>query len=195
MFRCQSELFDGSSEPVGPNPAQQCCIRTGIFHDASELGTEMVDEVACVVFHGDTKPRLTGEVDPQLSCSSKYRHLRLDLDRPHRHVDPMGKRKWLARLAEPEFDWKLLQTFLVVIETGSFRHAAIGGHAALNTVRGRVAELERITGRQLLHRSQGGVIATADGEAVLIVAGAMSGARIAVATALSKDQEITLAQN
>jgi DNA-binding transcriptional LysR family regulator len=103
----------------------------------------------------------------------------------------MGKHQWLARLAEPKFDWKLLQTFLVVIETGSFRHAALGGHAALNTVRGRVTELERITGRQLLNRSQGGVIATPDGEAVLIVARAMSDARVAVAMALSENRNNT----
>jgi DNA-binding transcriptional LysR family regulator len=102
----------------------------------------------------------------------------------------MNKRHWLGRLAEPRFDWQLLQTFLVVVEKGSFRQAAVEGHAALNTVRGRVVELERITGRQLLQRSQGGVTVTPDGEAVLIVARAMSGARVAVATALSENQKI-----
>lgn len=96
----------------------------------------------------------------------------------------MQKRLWLKRLAEPKFDWQLLQTFLDVAEIGSFRQTAIERFAALNTVRGRVARLERITGRQLVERAQNGITLTADGVTVLAVARAMAGARQVVVKAL-----------
>lgn len=96
----------------------------------------------------------------------------------------MQKRTWLKRLAEPKFEWQLLQTFLDVAELGSFRKTAIARFAALNTVRGRIAQLERITGRQLVERGQNGIALTTDGEAVLAVARAMAGARQVVIKAL-----------
>lgn len=96
----------------------------------------------------------------------------------------MQKRLWLERLAEPKFDWQLLQTFLDVAEFGSFRQTAMERFAALNTVRGRVSQLERITGRQLVERAQNGITLTADGVTVLAVARAMAGARQVVVKAL-----------
>ena len=96
----------------------------------------------------------------------------------------MQKRTWLTRLAEPKFDWQLLQTFLDVAELGSFRKTAIARFAALNTVRARVAQLERITGCQLVERGQNGIALTTDGEAVLAIARAMAGARQVAVTAL-----------
>ncbi len=55
--------------------------------------------------------------------------------------DPVSKLSWVQELARPDFDWQLLQSFRQVVESGSFRLAARNGNCALNTLRGRVANL------------------------------------------------------
>lgn len=106
----------------------------------------------------------------------------------------MQKRPWLKRLAESKFDWQLLQTFLDVAEIGSFRRTARERFAALNTVRGRVAQIERIIGRPLMERAQNGITLTADGVIVLAVARAMAGAQQVVVKALM-DGEVLIADH
>ena len=65
----------------------------------------------------------------------------------------------------PQLDWGLLQTFLTVIEATSYRQAA--KTLSLNTVRKRVAMLERHTGLKLVECSVNGVTPTEAGERLL----------------------------
>lgn len=70
----------------------------------------------------------------------------------------------------PKTDWALLQNFLVVLDAGSFRRAAeIGGHS-LNTVRARIAELERQTGLILIERRTLGTKATEAAQPLVAIA-------------------------
>lgn len=84
-----------------------------------------------------------------------------------RHADlkapPKPPRPNTAR--NSQIDWGLLQTFLTVIEARSYRQAA--KTLSLNTVRKRVAMLERHTGLKLVECSVNGVTATKAGEQLL----------------------------
>lgn len=93
------------------------------------------------------------------------------------HSFRMQKRKWMTKLVDPGFDWRLLQAFLDVVECGTFRAASLQRRFALNTVRARVGELERLVGRKLLDRSVEGVTVTKAGDDVLRVINAMVKAR------------------
>jgi DNA-binding transcriptional LysR family regulator len=83
----------------------------------------------------------------------------------------------MKRLVDPRFDWRLLQTFLDVVECGSFRSASQERRVALNTVRSRVDQLEGRLRRKLLKRSVGGVTVTEAGKGVLFVVNAMKAAK------------------
>lgn len=99
----------------------------------------------------------------------------------------MHERDWIKQLCAPNVDWRLLQTFLDVVEARSLRRASVNGSAALNTVRDRINRLERAAGHTLVERSAGGVALTPEGDAVLIVARAMANARDVVIGALTSD--------
>lgn len=96
----------------------------------------------------------------------------------------MQKHKWMTKLVDPRFDWRLLQAFLDVVECGTFRAASFERRFALNTLRARVDELERLAGRKLLDRSVEGVTVTKAGEDVLRVINAMVAARADTVAAL-----------
>ncbi len=84
----------------------------------------------------------------------------------------------------PQPDWGLLQTFLSVIDAGSYRQAAKS--LSLNTVRKRIATLERHTGLKLVECSVNGVAATKAGERLLAQARLM---RDTLERHLSDDKE------
>lgn len=61
-------------------------------------------------------------------------------------------------------DIALARTFLAVIETGSFIHAAEKIYTTQSTVSARIKNLESLLGRQLFERSKSGVRLTPSGE-------------------------------
>ena len=71
-------------------------------------------------------------------------------------------------------DWTLVQTLLIASEAGSYRAAA--KTASLNTIRKRVAELERKIGISLLTTSVTGVVPTDAGLLLIQTARAMRAA-------------------
>ena len=103
----------------------------------------------------------------------------------------MTDRHWLRRLCEPRTGWQLLETYLQVVEAGSLRKAAIEGPAALNTMRDRIEKLEHLAGHKLVDRTINGIVVTPAGEAVLIIARAMAGAREAVVDAMIAEDTIS----
>jgi Bacterial regulatory helix-turn-helix protein, lysR family len=85
----------------------------------------------------------------------------------------------------PSIDWALMQALLLVSEAGSYRSAAKS--VSLNTLRKRVAELERRTGAPLLAASVSGVVPTTAGLRLVATAKAM---REALETGLSVGVEV-----
>ncbi len=80
----------------------------------------------------------------------------------------------IARLlSSGSINWQLLQTFLETVEVGSLRAAAENGVVSLNTIRTRIALLERKCEATLLLRSVQGVNPTVAGLKVVSVARAM----------------------
>ncbi len=65
--------------------------------------------------------------------------------------------------------WDDLHMFRAVAASGSFRQAATQLSVSVNTVRGRVARLERALDTILLSRSHKGIFLSADGQAILNV--------------------------
>ena len=81
---------------------------------------------------------------------------------------PDAAKRWsppiasIATTKPHDVDWGLLQNLLIVVESGSFRAGA--KRHSLNTVRKRVAMLERMTGQQLVECTVTGVKPTPAGE-------------------------------
>jgi DNA-binding transcriptional LysR family regulator len=81
---------------------------------------------------------------------------------------------WLSAFARDDVDWTALQAFRTVARAGSFRSGAVLAGLAINTLRKRVDDVERIAGRPLLIRSIQGVALTPDGKALLSKVDAMA---------------------
>jgi Bacterial regulatory helix-turn-helix protein, lysR family len=73
----------------------------------------------------------------------------------------------------PKTDWALFQNLLVVLDAGSLRAAALKSQRSLNTVRSRIAELERLTGLVLIDRHVQGARATDAAQPIIAIARAM----------------------
>jgi DNA-binding transcriptional LysR family regulator len=101
----------------------------------------------------------------------------------------MEQRAWLAKLVDPRLDWCLLQAFVDVVECRAFRAASLERRLSLNTLRARIEELERLTGRKLIERSQSGVAVTEAGRHVLRVLDAMTAARAEMVAKLTEKPE------
>lgn len=67
-------------------------------------------------------------------------------------------------------DWDNLRLLLALSETGSLRSAAAHAGVALNTLRSKVAALERQFGRPLIDRKVDGSTMTKDGQRLVDVA-------------------------
>jgi DNA-binding transcriptional LysR family regulator len=98
----------------------------------------------------------------------------------------MHDRRWLTQLLDARLDWRTLQAFLDVAECGTFRSASIERRFALNTLRWRVADLERLAGCELVRRSNEGITLTPAGEDLLRVIRAMVAAKEEAVTALAR---------
>jgi DNA-binding transcriptional LysR family regulator len=73
-------------------------------------------------------------------------------------------------------DWALLQNFLTVLDAGSFRGGAVNSGRSLNTVRSKIAELERQTGLILIERRTLGAKATEAAQPIVTIARMMESA-------------------
>jgi molybdate transport repressor ModE-like protein len=67
-------------------------------------------------------------------------------------------------------DWDNLRLLLALAEAGSLRAAAIRAEVALNTMRSKIDQLEKMFGGALIERSVEGAKLTAKGERVVQVA-------------------------
>jgi DNA-binding transcriptional LysR family regulator len=93
---------------------------------------------------------------------------------PVQPPDPMP----LARDIANRLSWDDLRLFLALVEKGSFRGAAGRHGVAVNTVRSRMARMERLVGEALLRRRREGVSLTDAGRALHRIASQMRGAAI-----------------
>ena len=93
---------------------------------------------------------------------------------PVQSPEPMPLARDIAR----RLSWDDLRLFLAVVDKGSFRGAAARHGFAVNTVRSRMARMERLVGEALLRRGRQGVSITETGRALHRIANQMRGAAI-----------------
>jgi len=88
----------------------------------------------------------------------------------------------------PQLDTDLLRTFLAIVETGSVTGGAQRIHRSQSATSLQLKQLEQLVGRPLLVRHGRGVLPTAAGERLMLVARQVTGALDAALASLRADE-------